>query len=567
MFMLRLITRVWRRAAQWRRGRRWVLFLQGLPALAAAGAVLTPLLGAAFGSSQELESRYLEQGKAAFKAKDYAGALTCYDRLAYRGLERPEVLYGLAVSAEALGQSGRAEAIMNALAPPDQPGYARAHYWLALHVPAAADPDGARAAREAAESHLLRALDGELDDREAADFLLGKLYLDDAQYLAARRADPGPCYDDAELHLARAVKAKPQLRMELAQLYKLRGDADRARTEAQMAVSYFRARSMADLEDRRARLGWADATAFLDDLAGRDDFPGAVAILQEGLNVSDDRDYRAAIGSVYVLWSEAAARDPKAKPGDQLGAGGSRACAAIPAPTTCSTACWPGGQGRRPAGRPGAGSLSRNFSPPARRPPVRISRSVWMLHSAARPTRPECTPSAPTSWRPRRRRSPITWRGCWPRPSPPDLDRALELSNLAVGQSPKDLSFRDTRGRIFMKLGRWKEALADLEALLPGNPDNADLHKALAEVYDNLRLPEMAAEHRRLAEKKPAREGQAGPVDPPAPTPDRGAAMSTTQLEAAPAAGRPAPSAPRTVRPWGRPWSSGRSLPPTCPSS
>ena len=86
---------------------------------------------------------------------------------------------------------------------------------------------------------------------------------------------------------------------------------------------------------------------------------------------------------------------------------------------------------------------------------------------------------------------------------PTDLPRALELSNLAVGCSPADPSFRDTRGRILMKSGRWKEALADLEAALAGNPDNADLHKALAEVYDQLRLPEMAAEHRRLAAGKP----------------------------------------------------------------
>ena len=94
---------------------------------------------------------------------------------------------------------------------------------------------------------------------------------------------------------------------------------------------------------------------------------------------------------------------------------------------------------------------------------------------------------------------------------PPDTARALDLSNLAVERSPNDPSFRDTRGRILMKLGRWKDALSDLEAALPGNSDNADLHKALAEVYDRLELPAMAAEHRRLAEKKAA--------DKPAPSP------------------------------------------------
>ena len=213
MFLLRLVTRVWRGLVLWGRGRRWTLFLQGLPALLAACAVLAPLLAASFAPAQELEVRYLEQAKAAFKAKDYAGALTCYDRLAYLGTKRPEVLYGLALTAEALGQSARAEAIMTGLTPPDEPGYARAHFWLARHKLAAPAADGGW---EAAESHLLRALDGELDDREAADALLGEVYL-----------VAGPVhYGEAEAHLTRAVKAKPALRVRLAQLYALRGDKE-----------------------------------------------------------------------------------------------------------------------------------------------------------------------------------------------------------------------------------------------------------------------------------------------------------------------------------------------------
>ncbi len=302
MFIVRLVGRLWRIAGVWGRGRRWLWFLQALPALLAGSAVVVAAAAALLTPAQELEARYLEQAKAALKAKDYAGAMTCYDRLAYLGTDRPDVLYGLAASAEGLGQIGRADVIMNGLAPPDKPGYAPAHLWQARRILAV--PTAAPGAREAAESHLLRALDGELDDPDTAHALLGEVYL------AAGH------YDDAELHLTKAVQTRPQLRIRLAQLYALRGDKDRARGEAQLAVSFFRARTKADLDDRRARLGWADATAFLED------FPGAVAILQEGLSVADEPLYRVALGSVYLIWSDTVGRDPKADPGARAGARG-----------------------------------------------------------------------------------------------------------------------------------------------------------------------------------------------------------------------------------------------------
>jgi Tfp pilus assembly protein PilF len=50
-----------------------------------------------------------------------------------------------------------------------------------------------------------------------------------------------------------------------------------------------------------------------------------------------------------------------------------------------------------------------------------------------------------------------------------------------------------------MKLGRWREALEDLERALGMDPAIPGLHLRLAEVYLALDHPEIAAEHRRLA--------------------------------------------------------------------
>ena len=53
---------------------------------------------------------------------------------------------------------------------------------------------------------------------------------------------------------------------------------------------------------------------------------------------------------------------------------------------------------------------------------------------------------------------------------------------------------------------RWKKALPDLEAALRAKPDDNDLHRELAETYENLGEPDMASEHRRQA-GSPGRSG------------------------------------------------------------
>jgi len=79
----------------------------------------------------------------------------------------------------------------------------------------------------------------------------------------------------------------------------------------------------------------------------------------------------------------------------------------------------------------------------------------------------------------------------------PDPQRALTLANLAVERQPDNPRFHGTRGVALARLGRWKEALPDLEAALPASPRDADLHQALVDTYEHLGLAEMAAAHRK----------------------------------------------------------------------
>jgi predicted Zn-dependent protease len=83
--------------------------------------------------------------------------------------------------------------------------------------------------------------------------------------------------------------------------------------------------------------------------------------------------------------------------------------------------------------------------------------------------------------------------------TPPELDRALAIIQSVVTNTPANPEFRDTRGQILLKLGRYQEAITDLEFALPSLKPAANTHKALAEAYQALGLSELAQEHLRLA--------------------------------------------------------------------
>ena len=251
---------------------------------------------------QELEARYLGEAKSAYQAKDHARATTCYERVAPNAEDRPEILYRMALTAEAAGDGARAATLIRQLAPDDAKGYAPAHYRRARMLLAVA-PQTPRTLA-AAEVHLVRALDGELDDRDAVHGLLGTLYLNAGRI------------DDAEFHLTRAASKNRLFRLPLARTYaararlaRARGEAEvaarddtRARQEAEDAERFFRERLRADPANVAGRLAWADVVTFLED------FPRAIGILKEGETMGTSSIFRPAVARVYTAWYDVRAK-------------------------------------------------------------------------------------------------------------------------------------------------------------------------------------------------------------------------------------------------------------------
>lgn len=76
------------------------------------------------------------------------------------------------------------------------------------------------------------------------------------------------------------------------------------------------------------------------------------------------------------------------------------------------------------------------------------------------------------------------------------LDEALAAANRALEIIPKEYRCRETRGQILLRLGRWEEAIKDLEFALNGLPEMNGIHRSLATAYAALGYDELASVHR-----------------------------------------------------------------------
>ncbi|OYW71517.1 MAG: hypothetical protein B7Z37_27590 [Verrucomicrobia bacterium 12-59-8] len=77
-----------------------------------------------------------------------------------------------------------------------------------------------------------------------------------------------------------------------------------------------------------------------------------------------------------------------------------------------------------------------------------------------------------------------------------DLEKALAIIDELVQQEPENPFFLDTRGHVYAKMGRFKEAVRDYERSLPNARDKNSSHAKLADLYERLGMADLASEHR-----------------------------------------------------------------------
>ena len=96
----------------------------------------------------------------------------------------------------------------------------------------------------------------------------------------------------------------------------------------------------------------------------------------------------------------------------------------------------------------------------------------------------------------------------------PDLQKALDLVQQAFRFLPDQPHLFDTRGKIYLKQGELKLAIADLERALAEPDLRPAVHAKLAEAWEKLGDPQKAALHRTTAEKLSELRTQTAPGSP-----------------------------------------------------
>lgn len=267
--------------------------LAGAPAVVVLLLAVGSLLICAFRHKGGVEARYQRTGAEALINDQHSRAVVCYSRLVALQPDNDTYRFYLALAADRAGQTARARAIMQNLAPRAGQGFPLAHLWMAQQMIA----EGLRGPGdlELAESHLARVLQV-LPNSGDARAALGRL-------LAASGR-----YDKALAPLEQSVATHPELRLLLARSYAAQGDAARARLEAERAREYFEREVTRFPHLDQERLSWAEALTAL----GR--YEDAERVLHEGRARGAAATFDGPLAQLYQQWLDilghTAPRDP-----------------------------------------------------------------------------------------------------------------------------------------------------------------------------------------------------------------------------------------------------------------
>jgi tetratricopeptide (TPR) repeat protein len=447
---------------RWSVTRRWSILLRGLPALTAVvGAVVVAVMVARHSPGRRTLG-YEREAQLAWQRDDFERAKLCLRRLALLNPAEPLHIYRLAHCEARLGNASRTWALMESIAGTDRPGYAPAHMWQAQQLMRRGHLSAEQL--QAAERHLLCCLEVQPQSPEA-DALLGQLYLARGQS------------DQAEIHLQR-VNAYGEPLLLLARLHSDQGKRGMARAEAAVALRFFQGRAEAEPKNVAFRLHWAEAAMLLDQ------YPMAVQILETGWKDSSVAAYRLALARTYDRWAATPAMQGAAQFGVRLllvqqalrhDHGNPDALKRFLTLCQCQT----------PETAPTWEELRRRLA--ADPNSVGLQFIVAMhFHACGEPEQARRHFAA--ALRLDGSFAPILNNLAWihSHSEATDPARSLPLIEAALQLDPANAHYRDTRGHVHARLGRWPDAVADLEVATVLLPQSAERNELLAEARRHL---------------------------------------------------------------------------------
>jgi tetratricopeptide (TPR) repeat protein len=463
---------------RWLRTRDFGHLRWGIPAVLACLAWVVFGICLAVWRPWQTETRYVSIADKALARKDFETARVASQRLLVLGVEpRRKHLFDLALSLGGLKREKEAVSLMGNIAPLDKPGYLPAHLFVAQTLLAKTNVTLQEIGT--AEQHLKHVVGLDPQSLEANE-LLGRVYVRLGQW------------ELAEKYLSEVVSVRPETALLLAAVFKAEGDMVGARSWAERAAKFYRAKTeAAKLDSPASRLAWADATAMLED------YPAAFVILESGWRQYENKAYLSPMGEVCALWVDALA---KSKPRDLTSRITliQRGLECAPQNETLLRHLISLTHLEGPEAASARDTLTRMLTEGKATATLHfvLGLDAWQ-HGQLEDARKHFSLAYDTAAQlpyVANNMAMILTVG-----DKPDLSRALAIIESVLVKLPNNPSFRETRGEIYVRMGRWQEAVADLEFALPLLASKQGTHKALAEAYRGLSLRDLAAEHEKLA--------------------------------------------------------------------
>lgn len=463
----------------WMSTRNYRQLLWGLPAAVLAGPLIAAATWHLVMGDDNMADMYRVASKKALENKDFDTAQLYYRKLATLGVDTKLADYRTAIALSEEGKFDEAYERMKALAPLDEPNFPLAHAWIVqnifqgkLNLPSAE-------AQALAGKHLT-AIEGLGINGPEVKLLRGYWYA-----AGGDREQALKLLKPLVLQLPEAALTCLQIHVDLKQL-------DQARDDAQALHDFITKRRQRGQSLSLAQYQW---WAMAEEVLGNDD--QLIEALTAWLKQEPDHPRaRLALSEVYRRQFEQGIK-AAAPSVDQL------------QQLLCDAATHPASRQwsevqinllmRARETSPLAAELLSRIETSVETPSVLIeamgtwyalqndkARSVPLLERSLK-----VNPKNAIGWN--------NYACMLAEGSDADLDAALTAVQKALELNPDEVRFIETRGQVYAKQGKWREAVDDLEVALNGMPDSVGVHATLAKAYDALGEKDLAAVHRHLS--------------------------------------------------------------------
>jgi len=467
----------------WLAERRWRMFWRCLPALLAMSGALLVLGVVIANDSQrsELRLRYRRTATSALAARNFETArVACLRGLSFDSDEQTRLqwLFNLSIALNGLGRGQEAAALLVTAAPEDHPGYVQAHVTVAqmlLNSTNITEAAVHSAERQLQNAHALEPQSMEINE------MLGRFYINTGKF------------DEARKLLLEVYPVKKNVALLLAITYSASHDPVAARTWSNTAIEVFakNLKQASPIDSPVDRMGLAEALSF------QGNYQEALNILESGLPLSTNRVYGLAIADVCATWAAKlpiTTNDEKVQRYNLVQEGISHSPLHPKLWSLLLEFLRPAAVEKRDMAIGLAELLPKVKDPTLLHYLLCLlgrARGDFLSARAHLEKAYRLSPELPAV------ANDMAMQKAFD--TPEDLAGALAIIQSVLNQHPDAPAFRDTRGHILVKLGRYRDAVLDLEYALPYLQPATETHRALAAAYKGLGEDDLSAKHERLA--------------------------------------------------------------------